>query len=222
MNIYYFVDLDFPNGIDIYQLKQELIAAELPVVDIHLDDADVTVSFSENVVQESVDIIVAAHSPQERQRLEFGENSIKLARLEICNLTNNIYEGERLNLNIVKNVENDISGLWSNVSGDMTGFDINTGIFTAPEPGVYYMMLKISTVGINNNPEIHILVKDSSDTVLFGTTNKLSTIHEKAYTYSTCSLILAKNDTLKFSVEVNVQNVIVDSSFKIFKTISCA
>lgn len=211
----YSIDIDFTSGVELSQLKTELENALIPVEDVHREDDTIYIFLSEAALRETIDIVVAAHTPM------MNTTMVPAEEFKLTNCLQNLYHAERLNMNVVKNTQNDIGGLWSQIEGMLMGFDLNTGVFTIPTTGVYQLTLMVSTLNAQNNTDIHLLMKDSTDVVMSGITNRLSNSHSPTYTFLSCHDLYYTGDTMKFSVDVDTNNITVDVVFKVFRILSC-
>lgn len=135
----------------------------------------------------------------------------------LSNPINNITKYTKNGLLITKNTETLIGGGWTHIIGNLTGFDNTTGEFTCNTNGVYFYNILVKTANAKNNTDIHILCKDASDIVQFGTTNRLSNIVLPTYTFMGNGQMLFVGNKLKFSLEIDTNNISVDLEFKIMR-----
>ncbi len=94
---------------------------------------------------------------------------------------------------------------YSLIDGLLPGFNLVTGVFTAPTNGIYFMNVNIqANNGVAANTDITLLFRDSVGTVLFGTTTRMNTDLVPNYAFlGNAQIMQASVSTVKFSVRVD-------------------
>ena len=215
----YSISIDFPNGINEYQLMTEMNEATLGCTNVITDEDDCLIYFDSVVLKENVDIVVAAHFPQ-APSLGVEVTSITSDEYLLSSPLNVLYSAERTNLALTVNIEHDITGVWAPIQGNLTGFDTSTGYYTFPTSGIYFMNLDIETVSTNLlNNAIHIKIRDSQDNIISGE-SKILRISNTTYARLAHGAFFTAGTSIRYTVEVNSANLTIDAKFSILKFMS--
>lgn len=100
---------------------------------------------------------------------------------QMNNVTNCYQVVTRPLTSLVKNISTDILDQWTPYTGNLSGFDISTGIWTCMRDGLYFHNLILTSIGAHLNDKVHIKFIDPTGAFRFGMTNIISDTHTHAF-----------------------------------------
>lgn len=126
---------------------------------------------------------------------------------------------QTVTFNIVNTGLNDIVG-WTHDTGSLSGFNLVTGVFTAPTNGIYFMNVDIfAPNGIGVSTKITILFSNSANVVQFGTTTLMdNAIPAPSYAFLGNAQIMLIGQTIKVQIRSDTSPMNgVQASFKLLR-----
>ncbi len=206
---------DFSGGLDNLQLKTEInndgtIVPNCP--DVTTDDDVVVIHFASalsGAEQTNLDTLVAGYVFAE------PESSIQIDEVIITNVLD--VRLDQLNKSIAFGAERVLDGTWVKTSGDLTGFNLSTGLWTCPSTGIYSYNLSIKIDDVDTNTWLKIKVKNTSDVILYGNDSLLIGSALNSYKFIKNCKLLESGDTIKFIIECDVANIECDLAIEIVK-----